>query len=109
MIRPTVFAEATAIPATDTNVFSATGSLKMIDKFVVRNSDTVPRDVTIYVVPPGGSAAAGNIRVVKTLLVGETYTFPEIVGRNLAPNSFIVWKASAASVCIGDVSGREVS
>jgi hypothetical protein len=45
----------------------------------------------------------------KSLLAGETYRFPEIVGQALEPGGFISTLASAASSINIRSNGREIS
>lgn len=108
-VQPTVFSQSTAIAATDTTYVAADLAKRMIDKCTIYNSDTVARTVTINLVVSAGSAAAANVIMVKTLLAGETYTCPEIVGHYLNGGDFLSAKASTAAVVNLRVSGRQVS
>lgn len=108
-VRPTVPLQSTAVAATDTTYIAATTSIRMIDKLTAYNSDTAARTITVNLVPSAGSAATANITVVKNLLAGETYTFPEIVGHYLAAGDFLSAKASTAAVVNLRASAREVS
>lgn len=65
--------------------------------------------LTVNIVASGGSAAASNVKVVKTLTSGESYTFPEVVGQILNPGDFISTLASGASDVVIRLSGREIT
>lgn len=92
-----------------TGYTAATGVRTIIDKYTAYNSDSVSRTLTVKLVPNGGSAGASNVMVVKALQAGETYTFPEIVGHTLEAGGLISELASAASVIVRRVTGREVT
>jgi hypothetical protein len=109
-VTPRTFSESTQLTASAaTYVAAVVGAKIMIDKFTVYNSDTVPRTVTVHMVPSAGTAGATNIILVKTLQTGETYTCPEVVGHVLEPGAFIQALASTAAVVNLRVSGRLVS
>jgi len=97
-------------PSVETTLHqSGTGTHTIIDKFTAYNGDAVARTLTVKLVNSGGSAATSNVIVVKALAAGETYTFPEIVGHTLEPGGFISQIATAASVIVVRVSGRQVT
>lgn len=108
-VRSTVPTQSTTVAATDTTYIAATLSRRMIDKCTAYNSDTVARTLTINLVASAGAAGATNITMVRTILAGDTYTCPEIVGHYLDPGDFLSAKASTASVVNLRVSAREVS
>lgn len=92
-----------------TTQYTASGVRAIIDKFSAYNGTGGAVTLAVNLVPSGGSAGASNLKVSKSLLAGETYTFPEIVGHVLNPGDFISTIAGAATSLVIRVSGREVS
>lgn len=66
-------------------------------------------DLTIKLVPSGGSASAANVVEKKTFAIGDSYSFPAIVGHVLEPGDFISALASAGSAVNLRISGRKVT
>jgi hypothetical protein len=85
------------------------GTRAILDKITGTNAGPGSAQLSINIVPSGGTAGASNLIVkTKTLNSGETYTFPEIVGHVLGPGDMVSTIASASSVTIR-ISGREVT
>lgn len=96
--------------AAQTTQYTATGVRAIIDKATVTNTDTVNRSFSVNIVQASGSASNSNLVIDdKTVIPGETYLCPELVGQVLEPGSFISTIASAGSALTLRVSGREVS
>lgn len=96
--------------SSQTTQYTATGVTAIIDKFTATNYDTVARTLSVNLVSSGGSAGNSNLIVkTRTLMAGETYTFPEIVGQVLGSGDFISTIASSATTINIRASGREVS
>jgi hypothetical protein len=93
----------------ETTVYTATGVRTIIDKFTGYNGTGSAATLTVKLVASGGTAAATNIIVLKSLAAGETYTFPEVVGHSLEPSGFISVIAGTASAVVIRATGREVS
>src|SRR5688572_2695663 len=108
-VTPKVFSESVVVAATATTYVPAELGRKTIDKCTAYNSDTVPRTLTVHLLPSGGTAAPSTIIMVKTLQASETYTCPEVVGHVIEPNGFLQALASTASVINIRISGRIVS
>ena len=98
--KPAVFFEAQAIPAAETVVYTSPASIaSIVNKFGGVNTSTTAIQVTVKVVPQGVSAAASHVLVnTRTLLAGESYGFPEIVGQTLNPGDFISVLPSATGL-----------
>lgn len=93
-----------------TTQYTATNVIAIIDKFTATNYSASAASLSVNLVTQFDSAGNQNLIVkTKTLLPGETYTFPELVGHVLASNGFISTLASAASAINIRASGREVS
>jgi len=86
------------------------GTKAVIDKATVTNTDTVNRSFSVWLIPQGGTAVNGTLIIDdKTVVPGETYLCPEIVGHELDSGAFINTIASAASALTMRVSGREIT
>jgi len=93
-----------------TTQYTATAAKAIIDKATVTNTDTVNRTFSVNLVTSGGSA--GNSTLViddRTVVPGETYLCPELVGQALESGGFISTIASAATALTLRVSGREIT
>ena len=99
--------ETGAAPNAETTIYTSTGLLTIIDKLT--SYGVAVADVTLKLVPSGGSAATANIMAKKTFAIGESYTWPELVGHTLAPGDFISVLASVASAVNLRISGRQVT
>ena len=86
------------VESSQTVQYSATEVTTVIDKFTAVNSGVSTANVSINIVPTGESVGSSNIvTLTRTLIVGEIYTFPEIVGHILESGSAISAIASLAS------------
>jgi hypothetical protein len=82
---------------TETTEYTATGLRAIIDKFTGYNGTAGAVTLTVKLVPNAGSAGASNVVVSRSIAVGATDTFPEIVGHSLEPGGFISVIAGAAT------------
>ena len=95
---------------TQTTQYTANNCKAIIDKATITNTDTVNRTVSVNLVTSGGSAGNANLVIDdKTIVPGETYLCPELVGQALEPGGFISTIASAATALTFRVSGREIT
>jgi len=96
---------------TQTTQYTAPASTKtIIDKATVTNTDTSNRTFSVNLVQAGGSASNGNLIIKdRSVVPGETYLCPELVGQELDSGSFISTTASAATALTFRVSGREIT
>ena len=101
--------EAGYVANAETTAYIATGIRTVLDKWTVQNSDLVSHTYTVKLVPSGGTPGASHVMLTKTLVAGEVYTCPEIAGQVLNVGDFISEIASAASVIVRRISGREIS
>jgi hypothetical protein len=96
--------------ATQTTQYTATLVKAIIDKATVTNTDTVNRSFSVNLVQTGGSATNTNLIIDdRTVVPGETYLCPELVGQELDPGAFISTIASAATALTLRISGREIT
>lgn len=93
-----------------TTQYTATAVRAIIDKATVTNTDTVNRTFSVHLVTVGGSPSNANLIIdAKTVVPGETYLCPELVGQPLEPGDYISTTASAATALTLRVGGREIS
>lgn len=87
-----------------------TGVTTIIDKFTATNYSASAAQISVNLVPYGGSAGNSNISPKEiTLQPSQTYIFPEIVGRALSAGSFISTLAGTASSINIQANGREIT
>lgn len=109
-VTPKVLVPPLQMQAVQTTQYTATAVKAIIDKATVTNTDTVNRTFSVNLVQSGGSATNANLIIDdKTVVPGETYLCPELVGQTLDLGGFISTIASAATALTLRVSGREVS
>lgn len=93
-----------------TTQYTATAARALIDKATVTNTDTVNRTFSVNLVQSGGTASNANLIIDdRTVVPGETYLCPELIGQTLDPGAFISTIASAAAALTLRVSGREIT
>jgi hypothetical protein len=104
-----VLIQAQDAPIAQTTKYTSTGVQTIIDKFTATNTTAGPLTIAVNLVPAAGAAGSGNlIRPAKTLLAGEVYRFPELVGQLLAVGDFISIIASATGVTV-KANGRQIT
>lgn len=104
-IIPAKYAEAA-----QTTQYTATSRRTIVDKFTLTNTSAAAVVFSLNLAPSGGSAAAFNLIIDgKTIVPGETYLCPEIVGHMLNPGDFISTIADTASALVIAASGREIT
>jgi hypothetical protein len=95
---------------TQTTQYTSTGVTTIIDKFTATNYTASPATLSVNLVTSAGSAGNSNlITKTKTLLAGEVFTFPELVGQVLNAGDFISTIAGTASAINIRASGRVIS
>ena len=93
-----------------TTQYTANSARALIDKATVTNTDTVNRTFSVNLVQSGGTASNSNLIIDdRTVVPGETYLCPELIGQALDSGAFISTIASAASALTLRVSGREIT
>ena len=96
--------------AVQTTQYTATAAKALIDKATVTNTDTVNRTFSVNLVQVGGVAGNANLIIDdRTVVPGETYLCPELVGQELDPGAFISTIASNATSLTLRISGREIT
>ena len=96
--------------AVQTTQYTATAAKALIDKATVTNTDTVNRTFSVNLVQSGGVVGNANLIIDdRSVVPGETYLCPELVGQELDPGAFISTIASNATSLTLRVSGREIT
>ena len=93
-----------------TTQYTAANCKTIIDKFTVTNTNTANVTFSVNLVVLAGTAGTSNL-IVKTrsIVPGETYLCPELVGQVLEDGGFISTLAGTASALTITASGREVT
>lgn len=96
--------------ATQTTQYTSVSAKTIIDKVTVTNTDTVNRTFSVNLIQSAGSATNANLIIDdRTVVPGETYMCPELVGQVLDSGAFISTIASAASALTIRANGREIT
>lgn len=91
-----------------TTVYTASNCKTSIDKFTGTNVSGGNILVSVYLAPSGGAAGTENaVYLNRSVVSGETYDFPGLVGQVLEPGGFISVVASGASAIVLSAAGRE--
>lgn len=100
--------ESKACEAAQTTQYTSTAVKTIIDKFTVNNTTGGNITFAANLVPSGIAAATGNLILSKTILAGQCYTCPELVGHTLEEGDFISTLAGGAGLTIR-AAGRQIS
>lgn len=93
-----------------TGQYTASNCKTLIDKFTATNTSSVNVVFSVNLVANGGTASASNrILSLRTIVPGETYTCPELVGHSLEAGGFISTLCDTATALTIDASGREIT
>lgn len=93
-----------------TTVYTATNCKTIIDKFTVTNNTASAATFAVNLVASAGSATAANkVLPTTTIVAGQVYECPSLVGQVLESGGFISTLASAASTLTISASGREIT
>lgn len=100
--------ETVATLAAETNVYTSPAGIRtIIDKMT--GYATAAGTLTVKLVPSGGSAGTANVQASKTFALGDSYSWPEIVGQTLEPGDFISVLGTVAAAVNFRASGRTVA
>lgn len=109
-VTPKTLVAPKQMEATNTTQYTATLCKALIDKATVTNTDTVNRSFSVNLIQSGGSATNANLIIDdRTVVPGETYNCPELIGHELDPGAFISTISSAATSLTLRISGREIT
>lgn len=99
--------ESKNAPTSQTTEYTSTNLVTVIDKFTAHNTTGASITFAVNLVPNAGSAGATNLKLSKTILPGQTYRCPELVGHTLNSGDFISLIAGATGLTIR-ASGRQI-
>lgn len=94
--------------AIQTTQYTSVDLKTIIDKFVVDNTTGGNLTFAVNLVNSGGAAGAANLILAKTILAGQCYTCPELVGHVLEAGDSISTLAGGAGLTIR-AAGRQIS
>lgn len=106
-VTTTALFQTAAVPAAETTIYTSSGLSTLLDKLT--SYATAAGDVTLKLVPSAGTAGSTHILAKKTFALGESYTWPELVGHTLAPGDFISAVASSSPAVNLRISGRRIT
>lgn len=92
-----------------TTQYTSTDVKTIIDKFTVNNTTGGNVTFAVNLVNSGGAAGAANLILSKTILAGQCYTCPELIGHVLEAGDFISSIAGAAASLTIRAAGRQIS
>lgn len=103
--------ESTQLAAAQTTIYTCpVNSRVSVDKFTGVNVGAAATTLTINVVAASGAAAGTNVLTsARTLAIGETFGFPEMIGQILEPGDFVSVLAGAATSINVRMSGRVIT
>lgn len=109
-VTPKTLVAPLQLVVAQTTQYTASNCKAIIDKATVTNTDSSNRTFSVNIVQPAGVAGNGNLIIKdRTVVPGETYLCPELVGQELDAGAFISTAASAATALTFRVSGREIT
>lgn len=101
---------AKTVENSQTTQYISTSVHTIIDKITSVNYSASAATISVNIFASGGSAGNSNlITKTRTILPGETYTFPEMVGQIMNPGDSLSTIAGTASAINIRVSGRIIS
>jgi hypothetical protein len=100
---------AKAAENAQTTQYTSTGLKTIIDKFTATNTTGGNVTFAVNLVNSGGATGSGNLMFTRTILAGQCYTCPELVGHVLEAGDFISTLAGAAASITIRSSGRQVT
>jgi hypothetical protein len=100
-VTPSQLIAPAFVPNADTTAYTSTAAKTRIDYMAFANQSAANVTLTVRL----GSLASSPIIVAQTVLPGETYLCPEVVGALLASGEIIRYECSAASALFGSANG----
>ena len=108
-VQAQVLIEAKDTPTVQTTDYTSTNVVTVFDKHTVTNTTGSAITYSVNLVPNAGSAGPTNLIIDgRSILPGETYPCPEIVGQILNAGDFLSHIASATGLTVRS-SGRIIS
>ena len=100
-VTPTQLIAPAFVPDTKAAAYTSTAVKTRIDYMGFTNQSANNVTLSIYLGPSGSSQRIKD----KTILPGECYLCPEVIGALLMPGELIQWDASAVNALYGSANG----
>jgi hypothetical protein len=100
-VTPTQIIAPAFVPNVKGTAYTSTAAKTRIDYMAWTNTTANNVTLTIWLGPIGASERIDT----KTILPGETYLCPEVIGALLMPGELIQWQCSAATALYGSANG----
>ena len=100
-VTPTQLIAPAFVPDTKGTAYTSTAVKTRIDYMGFTNQSANNVTLSIYLGPSGSSQRIKD----KTILPGECYLCPEVIGALLMPGELIQWDASAVNALYGSANG----
>jgi hypothetical protein len=92
-----------------TTQYTSTSVKTIIDKFTATNTTGGNVTFAVNLVTAAGTAGTANLMFSRTILPGQCYTCPELIGHVLEAGDFVSTLAGAAASITIRASGRQVT
>ena len=100
-VTPTQLIAPAFVPDTKGTAYTSTAARTRIDYMGFTNQSAANVTLSVWLGPASASPRIKD----KTILPGETYLCPEVIGALLMPGQLIEWVASAAGALYGSANG----
>lgn len=100
-VTPTQIIAPAFVPAVKATIYTSTAAKTRIDYMAFTNENAANVTLSIWLGPAGASQRIKD----KTILPGECYLCPEVIGALLAPGETVQWVASVAGALYGSANG----
>lgn len=100
-VTPTQIIAPAFIPAGKATIYTSNAAKTRIDYMAFTNQSASNVTFSIWLGPAGASPRIKD----KTVLPGECYLCPEVVGALLEPGEVVQWNASAGAALYGSANG----
>lgn len=100
-VTPTQIIAPGFVPNAKATAYTSSGAKTRIDYMAFTNESASNVTLSIWLGPAGASQRIKD----KTILPGECYLCPEVVGALVAPGDVVQWLASAANALYGSANG----
>lgn len=100
-VTPIQIIDPDFVPDTKTTAYTSSGAKTRIDYMAFTNESASNVTLSIWLGPAGASQRIKD----KTILPGECYLCPEVIGALLYPGQVVQWLASTTSALYGSANG----
>ena len=100
-VTPSQIIAPAFVPNAKGTAYTSTAAKTRIDYMAFTNTSASNVTLSIRLGPIDGSERIDT----KTILPGETYLCPEVIGALLSPGELIQWQCSAATALYGSANG----